>query len=531
MDNTDTALPPPPVDQPAHVVRNLLLGAMLFLIFEAAVFRSGFYPKRLAPESYAGRIHHFVEWTANHPPSGACEIALVGDSRIAEGFSAKIADNLYADQGFRFFNFGTPGASLRVQFYLLRKVDPQSSRFKTIALALDNYDDLSQSEDLSDRAMDLRFVTELLGYEDAIEFPASFSSWRYQTEAGASCLLKGHAYKLDLQDFLQSPGKRLKIVNSLRDSGFDWAYEYEGRQESLTGIKFDGLRLTFPPHATEQQIADLQHRLAEVRCQPFDNSQYRREWLGRIVDRYRDTTTRLIVLQMPRGPFDWSPPHRPATTTIDSLRTERHVDVLDRAVFESLERPELFRDSLHLNHAGRERFSKQCAALLVPSATTSKPLDLKPAAKPSLWVESGPGRYEALLETTAPHLPLADGFYARDAGVNNVKPEFWFSLPEARDAGVVKLTGYVHPFLAKLMPITLTARPNERDTIKKVISKDGFFEFEIACPAPADPTKPDRIKFTVDKSLSPKAANINDDTRALSVGIVKLEFLTTRIEK
>src|SRR4051794_15341058 len=110
MDDTDAILPAT-VDRPVHVVRNLLVGVMLFLVLEAAVFRSGFYPERLAPDSYAGRIHHLVGWTANHPPSGASEIALFGDSRVAEGFSAKIADHLYGDQGIRFLNFGTPGAS------------------------------------------------------------------------------------------------------------------------------------------------------------------------------------------------------------------------------------------------------------------------------------------------------------------------------------------------------------------------------------------------------------------------------------
>jgi hypothetical protein len=531
MDDISSNLSPT-VDQPGHVVRNFLLSMMLFLVLEAAVFRSGFYPKWLAPDSYAGRIHHFVNWTANHPASGDSEIALMGDSRVAEGFSAKIADSLYADKGIRFFNLGMPGASLRVQFYLLRQVDPHCNRFNTIALALDNYDDLSQSEDLSNREMDLRFVSELVGYEDAMDFPSSFPSRHCQIEAAATCLLKGHAYKLDLQDFLQSPRKRLNVVNSLRDSDFDWAYEYTGGQENLGAIKFDGHGLTFPPHASQQQIGDLQGRLAEVRRQPFDNSDYRHRWLGRIVDRYRDRRTELIVLQMPRGPFNWTPPHHPATTTIDLLRTERHVNVFDREIFGTLERAALFRDSLHLNHDGREAFSKQCAALLVqPPAATAKPLKPLPTAKPSLWVESEPGRYEAQLEGPAPHLPLADGFYDRGAGVNNIKPEFWFSLPDARGAGVLKLTGYMHPLLARLLPITVTAQVNAQSTVKTMISKDGFFEIEIACAAPVDPTKPDRITFTVDKSLSPKAAGINDDARALSVGIVKIEFLAKPTEK
>jgi hypothetical protein len=528
----DQPADPPLLDQPPHVARNLVLGVMLFLALEAAVFRTGFYPQALAPESYAGHVHHFVEWTANHPTSSECEIALFGDSRIAEGFSAKTADNLYPGQGIRFRNFGTPGASLRVQYYLLRQVDPRANRFSTIALALDNYDDLSQSEDLSDRAMDLRFVTELLRYEDAVDFSSSFPSARCQIEAAATCLLKGHAYKLDLQDFLGAPIKRLDIVNSLRGSDFDWAYDYEGRSESLAGVKFDGARLTFPPHATPQQIADLQGRLDQAHRDPVLNSRYRRQWLGRIVDRYRDSPTKLVVLQMPRCPFDWNPSHHPDTTTIDMLRTANNTAVLDRHLFESFEQPEFFGDSLHLNHEGREAFSRQCAAILVQSsATTAKYHDRPPVGNSSLWVESGTGHFELLLEPTAPHMPLADGFYDRDAGVNYVKPEFWFSLPAARGAGIVKVTGYMHPLLARLLPITVTAESNAAGTIKTVITRDGPFEFEVPCTAPADPAKADRIRFTVDKSLSPKSANINNDERALSVGIVKIEYLATSNDK
>jgi|GEM_PF-585051 hypothetical protein len=519
-------------DGPAHVVRNLVLGVLLFLGIEAAVFRSGVYPQVLTPDSYAGHIHHFVEWTAKNPASSESEIALFGDSRAAEGFSAKIADSLYADQGLRFLNFATPGATLRVQYYLLRQIDPHANRFSTVALGIDNYDDLSTSEDLSDRSMDLRFLTELLRYEDAIEFPSSFPSKRARTEAAATCLLKGHAYKLDLQDFLESPAKRLRIVKPLRDSGFDWGYEYTGRSISLAGFAFDGSRLKFPPTATREQIADLQGRLDQVHYNPLSSARYRREWLGRIVDRYRESPTHLIMLQMPRGPFNWIPAHPADTTTIDSLRTSRNVSILDRHVFEHLENPKFFADSLHLNHEGREAFSRQSAAILAQSTVTSAKRTIgPPAVEPSLWVASGPGNYEMVLEPTAPHMPLAAGFYKRDAGLNYVTPQFWFTLPAARDVGAVKVTGYLNPLLARLLPITMTAKLNDADTAKTLISKDGSFEFEVPCAAPDVPAKADRLSFRVDKTLVPKSANINNDERALSVGIVKIEYMATSVNK
>ena len=97
----------------------------------------------------------------------------------------------------------------------------------------------------------------------------------------------------------------------------------------------------------------------------------------------------------------------------------------------------------------------------------------------------GTGSFEMVLEPTAPHLPLADGFYKRDAGVNYVTPEFWFTLPTSRDVGVVKLTGYMHPLLARLLPITMMAKLNSADPFKMVISKDGYFELEVPCRRPS----------------------------------------------
>ncbi len=516
-------------DEPRHVVRNLLFGVAFFLALEAAIFRTGFYAQWLAPESYAGRVHHFVEWTANHTARGECDIALFGDSRLAEGFSAKIADALYGPQGVRFFNFGTPGASLRVQYYLLRQVDPQANRFRTIAIGLDNYDDLSTSEDLSDRAMDFRFITELLHYDDLFDFPSSFSSSHEQNDAAATCLLKGHGYKLDLQDLLQAPLPRIRLANSLKGSSFDWAYEYEGRDTSLAGIEFDGSQLKFPPGASPQLIAEVQGRLEEVHRVPFNNSAYRRQWLARIVDRYRDSKTRLVILQMPRGAFNWNPAHRPDTSTIDWLRATRDVAILDQHLFDSLEQPQLFGDSLHLNHDGRQAFSKKCAATLVELSKAKAQQGIRASpAEQSLWVEMGAGRYEALLEPAAPHPPLGDGFYDRGAGVNNVKPDFWLTLPPAHGAGVLKLTGYMHPLLARILPLTITAKSDAAEPVTTVIAKDGFFEFTVPCAAPeaaAGSSPPDRISFTVDKTITPKSAGINDDERALSIGIFKIEYL------
>jgi len=93
-----------------------------------------------------------------------------------------------------------------------------------------------------------------------------------------------------------------------------------------------------------------------------DKYRYRKEWLGRIVDRYRGTSTRVVFVRVPRAPV---PP--PASgTALPSAISELApaVTIVDENAFTSIEKPEYFFDSLHLNAQGREEFSKQLAARL-----------------------------------------------------------------------------------------------------------------------------------------------------------------------
>jgi hypothetical protein len=115
----------------------------------------------------------------------------------------------------------------------------------------------------------------------------------------------------------------------------------ESQQRDLTGIFFSQ-----PPQLGR-------NRAFEVR------------WLGALVDLYRGSKTRIIVFQVPR-----SPAPRPTSlgnlpwTITDELRKRPWVTIVDRQVFEDLERPELFADHVHLNATGRKLFSPRLAEVV-----------------------------------------------------------------------------------------------------------------------------------------------------------------------
>ena len=53
---------------------------------------------------------------------------------MAEGFSAKLANEYRPEDGFRFINFGVSGTGDRVWYYLVRDVDPHRDRYAAITI-------------------------------------------------------------------------------------------------------------------------------------------------------------------------------------------------------------------------------------------------------------------------------------------------------------------------------------------------------------------------------------------------------------
>ncbi len=85
---------------------------------------------------------------------------------------------------------------------------------------------------------------------------------------------------------------------------------------------------------------------------------YRRQWLGKIVERYRSGGggTRLIFVRLPRSQFSPTQPSNP-NASVRQWAREPHVTLIDEHYFDSLEKPELIMDPLHLNKADIELFS------------------------------------------------------------------------------------------------------------------------------------------------------------------------------
>lgn len=349
-------------------LKTALTSVIAFLLFEGLVFHSGLYTNYLEPSSSTGIFETVFREELNRKPFGPDEILVMGDSRIGEGFSMKIANNACTGNGYYFSSVAVPGASPRCWYYLLRDLDPGRKRYHAIILPFENYGDIDIFEDLLDRRLDLHYCVARLRYTDAFEFASSFRTFRQRLEAFRGTIFKGVVFQPDLLAFFEHGHKRLSDVDKYRKTHWRFAYDYFGHEDDLAGIRVDWAKKTIefpekiPPRIRERIQGNL---FGPVPKQEGIIAAYRRLWFGRILDLYRHSNTQFIFLALPRGPIvPPSPRVRPLSYTIFDMARKHGVIVLPENAFVSLEKGEFYFDTMHLNARGRAQFSTMLAQLI-----------------------------------------------------------------------------------------------------------------------------------------------------------------------
>ena len=296
-------------------------------------------------------------------------VAVMGNSMLAEGFSAKVADE-EAGGRVRFRNLAVPASQPRSWYYELREADPDARRYAAIVLQAEEYSDEDGAAPMADYIADLHIIDGLLDPADALDFALSYHDARLRFEALRGTLLKGYIYKSDLQAFLEAPSKRLERVALFRKGYSGWIYDYEGHHESLTGMTVDWTRnsIHFPPGVPDAVQENVRATVLRKRA-PVTGMQalYRQRWFGGILDYYRFSRTRIIFIRPPRGPVvnpSFDSPSEPST--IRTYASRPNVTVLPAETFQSLEHPENFWDGIHMDTTGRNKFSRMLAHAVQP---------------------------------------------------------------------------------------------------------------------------------------------------------------------
>lgn len=343
------------------VLKIALSATFAFLLLEGLVFHTSFYTNYLEPSSSTGLFESTLRNEQKRKPFGPDEILVMGDSRIGEGFSAKIANAACSEHGYYYANASVPGAAPRCWYYLLRDLDPSRKRYRAIILPLDAYGDIDAFEDLSDRMLDLHYCIARLRYTDALEFASSFRTFRQRIEVFRGTIFKGIVFQTDLLAFFEHWHARLSNVATSRDSLWQFQYDYVGHKEDLAGIQVDWASKTI--HFPDTIAPEIRRRIQEGLFGPVAKQEgavaaYRRLWFGRILDLYRNSNTRFIFLALPRGPVVPPTPRiHPLSYSINDISRRPRVTLFPDNAFTSLENGEFYFDTMHLNARGRAQFS------------------------------------------------------------------------------------------------------------------------------------------------------------------------------
>jgi len=349
----------------ARLAPLLGLAALVFagwLLVGAVLFHSGLYYRYVAsPDSTAGEAERALQFIAQRYVPGARNVLVLGDSRTAEGFSSRVANQ--TAPGINFIEAGMAGTTPRVWYYLLRKVDPAGDRFDAVVLLRITDASVPDRECLADRSLDLAYLPPLVTAADALDIPRAFTQPSAHALAWRTVLLPMRSARADLDGLADAPVKRLHDVRANLRAYVASRYAYTGHVESLASVTLDPVTLhPDPARDVPSNVIAYLDQLRSSRASPQApdpcNLAYYRHWLRRIEGLYRPTQHPVMLVALPRGPFhlEHGPPARPALDAVGLSPGDGVTLLAPTGVF-ALERPLFFFDGLHMNRAGRDRYS------------------------------------------------------------------------------------------------------------------------------------------------------------------------------
>jgi hypothetical protein len=350
-----------------YLLRLVAVVAVILVAWDAALFRSGLYYRWLEPQSTAGMTRGAIRLVDQNYAPDRRNVLVLGNSQVGEGFSQQLADQATQGSGLHFLNAAIPGTDLRAWYYLLRQIDPHADRFAAVVLQV-SYDPGEPIGVQADYPLDIAYLTPLLGLRDVADFPATFDDRALAERARRAILFPAQPLRNDIAAFLAAPRERLKQLRKWRKYFVPSALQYPGRDQALPDLSLDPS--TLQPTDWGSDEAKLKPVLSKyfdsLRGRPsattqVSNERYAHQWLSRIAEPYRAHGIPVILMSVPRGPWHAAlPPSRPAGAVADLIAAGM-LTALPGDSFVDLERPRYFFDSLHMNRAGRERFSPALA--------------------------------------------------------------------------------------------------------------------------------------------------------------------------
>jgi hypothetical protein len=144
---------------------------------------------------------------------------------------------------------------------------------------------------------------------------------------------------------------------------------YKGRDYDLVGTSYDPTtgQITFAPKLTEAQRQAIRKSLIQPSQSDMEYSlKLQRDWIPRIVNRYSNSPTAIVLTPVPRGPFrELTGFDLPYHVVFPGATTQRMIFSVPDQTFDFLEKPDYYFDAFHLNAKGRQRFTETLVTELV----------------------------------------------------------------------------------------------------------------------------------------------------------------------
>jgi hypothetical protein len=366
-----TVAPPRP-GYASHAFRRAGLACSLAFLgvfgLDALVFRTHYYTQFLEPDSSTGQFEMILRREQQAQQRyGDNMIAAFGDSRL--GFSPRAALRLRPNSAYVFRVAGMAGTDVRVWYYMLRDLDPTARRYRALVFAVNDYRDEDWGIPEDDPRL-LHYVIARLRVSDIPGFFTAFGEPKLRWEAFRGSVFKGLVYQTDVLAFLSDPARRIKWVRLYDKYWQLWVWNWVDTDRNMVGLRIDwtAWKATLPPGMDQHQRDTVRDFLMYPPGHPQTGhyAAFRRKWFGKIIDRYRGSPTKIIFFRLARGPIP-----RPdnlvdkKTCSICELARRPNVLLAPEHDFDSLEHPEFYKDAMHLNREGGERFT----AMLVDEVT------------------------------------------------------------------------------------------------------------------------------------------------------------------
>ena len=298
-------------------------------------------------------------------------VAFMGDSRTSEGFSEKKFDEIAEPvSNYKAVSLAMPGSTPRIWYYLLNDVDKYNTAFGAVVLPLPSYDfaAINPYGDPANRELDLKVLLPVLTTEQLIDFANTCSDYNLKLRIWLSTIIFSIPYQSDICDFISNPTKRLERLKAQKMYAGAGPYYYKGNEASLEGFVVANHRLiSVPPNTPPKLKSDVEAALATQVASPISKMQeklYLTYWLNRIVDKYRNSSTKIILVRIPSDPFRIGLAE-PPNEVLNALTTHQNVIVMDPNLFTAFEKPVYFDDILHMDSKARLGYSRALSEKLL----------------------------------------------------------------------------------------------------------------------------------------------------------------------